>query len=122
MLNLLGLKVEEAGGKGAELILLPEDGIHGYGFTRSSYQSVASISSSSSLTLRETIPGFLEPLLEEGENPCQLLEELSDAGEAWEDWYQKYYAQVASREILFSSSFFGGVGLKYERTILEAFS
>ena len=44
----------------------------------------------------------------EGENPCQLLEELSDAGEAWEDWYQKYYAQVASREILFSSSFFGG--------------
>ena len=28
------LKVEEAAREGAELILLPEDGIHGYGFTR----------------------------------------------------------------------------------------
>jgi len=75
-LGVLTAKVGEAAREGAELILLPEDGIHGYGFTR------------------ETIPGFLEPLLGEGENPCQLLEQLEDDGEEWEAWYQKYYAQV----------------------------
>jgi len=75
-LAVLTAKVEEAGREGAELILLPEDGIHGYGFTR------------------ETIPGFLEPLLGEGENPCQLLEQMEHAGEELEAWYQKYYAQV----------------------------
>ena len=51
-------------------------------------------------SLRETIPGFLEPLLVEGDNPCQLLEELAAGGGGWEDWYQKYYAQVVSIEWL----------------------
>ena len=32
--KLLCLKVDEAAREAAELILLPEDGIHGYGFTR----------------------------------------------------------------------------------------
>ena len=46
------------------------------------------------LFCRETIPGFLEPLLGEGENPCQLLEQMEHDGEELEAWYQKYYAQV----------------------------
>ena len=33
-LAVLRTAVEEAAGAGAELVLLPEDGIHGYGFTR----------------------------------------------------------------------------------------
>ena len=46
------------------------------------------------LFCRETIPGFLEPLLGEGENPCQLLEQLEHDEEELEAWYQKYYVQV----------------------------
>ena len=56
------------------------------------------------LLCRETIPGFLEPLLGEGENPCQLLEQLEDDGEEWEAWYQKYYAQVLHNAFILSLS------------------
>ena len=56
------------------------------------------------LLCRETIPGFLEPLLGEDENPCQLLEQLEDAGEEWEAWYQKYYAQVLHNAFILSLS------------------
>ena len=56
------------------------------------------------LLCRETIPGFLEPLLGEGENPCQLLEQLEDAGEELEAWYQKYYAQVLHNAFILSLS------------------
>ena len=56
------------------------------------------------LLCRETIPGFLEPLLGEGENPCQLLEQLEDDGEEWEAWYQKYYAQVPHNAFILSLS------------------
>merc|ERR1712126_14098 len=73
-LEVLIPKVEEAARLGADLILLPEDGIHGYGFTR------------------ETIPGFLEELLE-GYSPCQLLEDLVDLPIFWEYFYMFYYAQ-----------------------------
>ena len=93
------LKVEEAGREGAELILLPEDGIHGYGFTR--YKVEQKITGQQ-IICRETIPGFLEPLLGEGENPCQLLEQLEDAEEELEAWYQKYYAQVLHNAFILS--------------------
>ena len=53
---------------------------------------------------RETIPGFLEPLLGEGENPCQLLEQLEHDGEDLEAWYQKYYAQVLHNAFILSQS------------------
>ena len=56
------------------------------------------------LLCRETIPGFLEPLLGEGENPCQLLEQLEDDGEELEAWYQKFYAQVLLNTFIFSLS------------------
>ena len=42
----------------------------------------------------------------EPESPCQLLEELAGAAEAWEAFYQKYYAQVLSSVAL--ADFFGG--------------
>ena len=58
------------------------------------------------LLCRETIHGFLEPLLGEGENPCQLLEQLEDDGEEWEAWYQKYYAQVLHNAFILSLSSF----------------
>ena len=56
------------------------------------------------LLCRETIPSFLEPLLGEGENPCQLLEQLEDDGEELEAWYQKYYAQVLHNTFILSLS------------------
>ena len=56
------------------------------------------------LFCRETIPGFLEPLLGEGENPCQLLEQLEHDGEELEAWYQKYYAQVLHNAFILSWS------------------
>ena len=56
------------------------------------------------LFCRETIPGFLEPLLGEGENPCQLLEQLEHDGEELEAWYQKYYAQVLHNPLILSLS------------------
>ena len=56
------------------------------------------------LFCRETIPGFLEPLLGEDENPCQLLEQLEHDGEELEAWYQKYYAQVLQNTFILSQS------------------
>ena len=70
-------QVEEAAGQGAQLILLPEDGIHGYGFTR------------------DTIPGFLEPLLPELFSPCELQNTA---------WHLEYYVQTELSCAAISSS------------------
>jgi len=62
-LAVLRGQVEEAASQGAQIILLPEDGIHGYGFSR------------------HTLPPFLEhvPSVADGSNPCYDDVEVDDA-------------------------------------------
>ena len=59
----------------------------------------------------------------ESESPCQLLEELGDLGEAWEAFYQKYYAQVPLKcnSYRLTISLLGGE-LSFQRTIQVSLS
>ena len=69
------LKVDEAGRDGAELILLPEDGIHGYGFTR--YKVEQKINMDNKLFCRET------PALKD----CSSTGLVSQAKDPWFEFW-----------------------------------
>ena len=73
-LEILRNNVELASQQGVDLILLPEDGIHGYGFNR------------------KNIRPFLEevPEIADGSNPCNSFEEMSNTY----DFLMEHYVMI----------------------------
>merc|ERR1712212_1381635 len=86
-LAVLRRQVEEAAEQGANIILLPEDGIHGYGFNR------------------HTLPPFLEhvPPVADGSNPCYE--------DSWEDdaYVQTQLSCMAAENNIYVAATMGSV-------------